>query len=767
MIDFFKKTTTLVIATLIVFSVITRGTAAKNNKATSNLRQQPEKEGNKKQYDYASLEDLLLATPDPQRLRESLRTLTQHSHVAATHGDFENAYFVRDQLLSFGGWDARVEEVRVMMTYPNEQPTLTTSFGFQAKLSEDILEKDATSGTTNWRNHTFLAYSPSGKVTANLVYANYGRPEDFDVLQQLGVSVNGKIVIMRYGECFRGLKVMNAEARGAIGSIIYSDPQQDGFSKGKTFDEGGPWRPPSGVQRGSLQHNSKCAGDPWRLYSENTTSVKDICGYETADMVPKHPALPLSYEDAKPLLEKLGGVAAPAEFQGGLPFNYTVGPSSYTVTMETNHTFEPRTIPNVIATMLAQDHNNNDESSTPSIILGNHRDAWVFGAVDPNSGTTALLEVGRTLSVLQNQTGWKPKRNIILASWSGEEYGLLGSTAYAEMNSAEMDTNVIAYLNVDCAVTGNVSLEVSATHSLNKLFAKAAARVPAPPKPGTTTQDTGNNRTMADMTVWNHKVGTLGSGSDYTAFLDRFGVSSMDMSFKGDYGVYHSVYDSMSWMESQGDPTFEIHQAMTRLWALMAFRLAHEKILPIYMTYQATQVHRDVNALKRDLVATFGRRDDLDQAVHHLEVAKDLFMKAAIAIDKEVGVLEEVNESSSRLPWDHPRDNKLLEQQAHAQKNSASLNRRLAFCERHFVGPGLPKRPWFRHVLQAPGFFLGYGSQAFPGVAQAILDKDVPLAQSEIATVAKALTQAAKFLQSGEEQAASSSEASDEAGVLV
>lgn len=673
----------------------------------------------------ADLEELLLATPDPERLRSVLRTLTQHSHVAGTKGDWDNAYYVQAQLRqNYGFDDVQVEGVQVMMTYPVERPQLSTSFGFHAKLSEDALNNDKTSGTTEWRNHTFLAYSPSGKVTAPLVYANYGRPEDFDALDQMGISVTGMIVIMRYGECFRGLKVMNAEERGAIGSIIYSDPQQDGFTRGPTFDEGGPWRPPSGVQRGSVQHISKCAGDPWRLY-QNESTVKAICGYKTENMIPKHVALPLSYEDAKPLLERLGGASGPKGFQGGLLFNYTVGPSYYDVTMQTNHSFHPRKIPNVIATMYADGYNktSSKEDSIPSIILGNHRDAWVFGAVDPNSGTTSLLEVGRTLGVLRHQGGWKPKRNIILASWSGEEYGLLGSTAYAEMNS---ENDVVAYLNVDCAVTGNVSLKVSATHSLNTLFRQAAERVPAPPQPPSSfgNATTESNRSMAD--AWNQEVETLGSGSDYTVFLDRFGVSSLDMTFEGSYGVYHSVYDSMDWMEQEGDPTFETHQAMTRLWALMAFRLASKEILPIYVIPQAVQVRRDVAALDISISESFG--DELAVPMHLLEIAGQQLLGAARMIEKE------------RVFYEKQADFEKTE------KDRSSLNRRLAFAERQFLGPGLPKRPWFRHTLQAPGFFLGYGSQAFPGVAQAIYDNDADLAKTEITIANNALLSAAKYL---------------------
>ncbi|CAB9498534.1 Glutamate carboxypeptidase 2 [Seminavis robusta] len=682
-----------------------------------------------------NLEKLLLSVPDHERLRESLRYITKRSHVAGTEGDWENAYYVRDRLREFG-FDANIEGVEVMMTYPVDRPKVFTSEGYHAKMSEDILVEDVTSGTTQWRNHTFLAYSPSGQVTGKLVYANFGMPEDFDALGKMGVTVNGTIVIMRYGGCFRGLKVMNAEERGAIGSIIYSDPQQDGFSQGPTYPKG-PWRPPSGVQRGSVQHISKCAGDPWRIYLNNSQSsnstVKEVCGYETHDMIPKHPAVPLSYEDAMPLLEKLGGLSAPSEFQGGLAFNYTVGPSDFDVTIHTNHTFFPRTIPNVIATLTAEV--SNKANTTSAVILGNHRDAWVFGAVDPNSGTTALLEVARTFQVLKQTGQWKQRRDIILASWSGEEYGLLGSTAYAELNAQESQNRVIAYLNVDCAVKGNYSLQVSATHSLAKLFREAAQQVPAPPVLASPSQQSNNtrilrrktpvanNRSMADVTIWkDQEVLTLGSGSDYTAFLDRLGISSLDMSFLGSYGQYHSVYDSMSWMEQQGDPTFEIHQAMTRLWALLAFRLATDEKVPIHMTEQAARLVEDLQVVDTSIQEKFGNQVDtssLDQAAMH-------FLNAAMAIDNEHSRLGEYATTSASQIED--------------------INRRLSLVEREFLGPGLPKRPYYRHVLQAPGYYLGYGSQPFPGIHQAFYDGDAKLAQSEVLVAAKAVSNAASLL---------------------
>lgn len=425
-----------------------------------------------------SLENLL-SLPSRTNLRSHLYNLTRRSHVAGTPGDFYDAHYVLRALSSLPGFEAHIENVDVMLTYPSGRPHLVApDIGYAAQLSEDVLAEDSTSDTP-WRNHTFNAYSPSGIVTAPLVYANYGRPSDFDALEQLGISVENKIVLMRYGRCFRGLKAMNAESRGAIGSIIYSDPLEDGYAPGRDAYPKGPWRSKSSVQRGSVQYNSRCAGDPWRLYAtkDNQTTVEDICGYPTEELIPRHPVLPISYGDAEPLLRALGGPipAAEAEFQGGLEtLVYTVGPSAFEVTLITQNAFTPGKIPNVIATL-----EGTDREAGP-VILGNHRDAWVFGAVDPNSGTTALLEVGRCLSALYSG-GWRPRRSIVLASWSGEEYGLLGSTAFAEMHENEhIMQNAIAYLNVDIAVGGNKRLEASATHSLDKLFLSAASKVPSP-----------------------------------------------------------------------------------------------------------------------------------------------------------------------------------------------------------------------------------------------------------------------------------------------
>ena len=665
--------------------------------------------------------NLLLSSPQPDNLRQYLYDLTQRSHVAGTKGDFENAAYVHSQFQSMIGVEnSKIDVVPVMLSYPKLRPRLSTDF-FEAKLAEDSLEEDETSGSTVWRNHTFLAYSPGGTVTAKLVYANYGRPQDFDTLKELGVSVYGTIVIMRYGECFRGLKVMNAEARGAVGTIIYTDPMEDGFRRGPVYPNG-PWRPPSSVQRGSVQFNSKCAGDPWRLYFTNQ-GLPSPCGYNASELVPSHPALPISYEDAQPLLESIGGPQGPDVFQGGLDFNYTVGPSEYYVTLSTYNQNTPGTIPNVIATIPGSD------PSAGSIILGNHRDAWVFGAVDPNSGTAVLLELARSFSMLL-QKGWKPRRTILLASWSGEEYGLLGSTAFAEL-SPDIVKDAIAYLNVDCAVKGNNGpLSVSLTHSLEELFVNATQTIPAPNQCCCCC-----NQTLYDK--WDQQLNSLGSGSDYTVFLDRLGVVSLDMSYEGDYGVYHSVYDSFSWMEQQGDPSFEIHQAMTRLWILLTYRLASEEILPLRMSSQALRLQRDLQDLQASVAGV-----DLNWT--EILVAAEDFRQAAASIDAQVQQARlSTTTSSAAADFSHS----LRASRPTTPQSQTSINDRLAFTERRFLSQkGLPNRPWFRHILQAPGYYLGYGSQALPGIAESLHNNNTQEAKAQVEEATALIREAAKYL---------------------
>ena len=378
------------------------------------------------------IERTFLAAPSAGSARSNLKHITARPHVAGTQGDHAMATFVRDEIRK-AGIKAEIDPQRVLLAYPlNRSLELIDASGqpmTKLPLAEAILPSDPTSDTW-WRNHTFNAYSPSGDVTAPIVYANFGFPEDFAALKAAGVDVRGKIALMRYGKCFRGLKAMNAERNGAVGALIYSDPEQDGYEKGKVYPYG-PWRPPSSVQRGSMQFISLCPGDPSRAYLP-AGAQEELCGYNQSELIPNIPTLPLSYADAAPLLQALGGPPAPPNFVGALNMTYRLGPSAKGVQarLSIRNSFDKGPVWNVIATIPGTLPADQDQP----VLLGNHRDAWVYGAADPNSGTAQLLEVAKGFGALLAK-GWRPQRTLVLTSWSGEEYGLLGSTAWSEVHA--------------------------------------------------------------------------------------------------------------------------------------------------------------------------------------------------------------------------------------------------------------------------------------------------------------------------------------------
>ncbi|CAM9683547.1 unnamed protein product [Ectocarpus sp. 12 AP-2014] len=644
------------------------------------------------------------------------------------------AQYVHDRFSSFGIPSVEVQPVNALLSNPIQSSlelvdSNSGSVLFTASLSEDTLDLDTTSDT--WlRNHTYNGYSPSGDVTAPLVYANYGRPEDFRELEGMGVSVDGAIVIVRYGHCFRGLKAMNAQERGAVGTIIYSDPQQDGFKRGPTYPDGG-WRPSSSVQRGSCQFNSLCAGDPSR--AANPRSVEKVCGFSKEELVPAIPVMPISYGDAEPLLRALGGAAAPGRFQGGLDFSYTVGPSSGTmVKMVVENEEHVGPVWNVIGTVPGA----LPEELDRPVVLGNHRDAWVFGAVDPNSGTASLIELARGLGALLAE-GWKPMRTIILCSWSGEELGMLGSTAWGEEHAEGILANAAAYLNVDSAVSGHI-LRVKATPSLGGLVKGVLTDV----------QDPESGGSLLD--AWSGDLQRGGSGRREGVFLAHLGIATVDFEFQQDeaaeYGVYHSIYDSFSWVDNYGDPGFRYFQAASRVWGLLALRLATSDVLPFDPPLQAAALQDYVNTLSPSASSSSssGSGDEVagnvggslvlsETDLAPLQDAVEAFRTAA---DKGAG-------------GDSGGDGVGVDSAAEAADwlEVADLNERLAMTERRFlVDEGLPGRQWFRHVLQAPGLYLGYAAESFPGITQALSDGDLELAKEQVHVAAARIEDAATFL---------------------
>eukprot|EP01118_Nematostelium_gracile_P010270 TRINITY_DN3521_c0_g1_i2.p1 TRINITY_DN3521_c0_g1~~TRINITY_DN3521_c0_g1_i2.p1 ORF type:complete len:721 (-),score=152.80 TRINITY_DN3521_c0_g1_i2:96-2045(-) len=602
------------------------------------------------------------------------------AHLAGTVNDYKTAVYTRDQIKSFGIENVEIKQFDGYLSHPiSRSVKLISPSTYDAVMQEPPYPQDKTSNDTD-AVMTFLGYSPSGNVTAEVVYANYGTLEDFDWLVANNISVKGKIVLCRYGRIFRGLKVFIAESLEAAGVLIYSDPMDDGFNQGVPYPNG-PWRPEQGVQRGSTAFLNLCAGDP-------SPARRELClGKEGKyrELIPSIPCLPLSWGDAAPILENLSGRVQPS-WIGGINVSYAIGPGPAVVNMHVEMTFNSTPLWNVIATIPGD--------SAETVVIGNHRDAWVFGAVDPNSGTATLLEVARAFGTLLQQ-GWKPRRTLVMASWDAEEYGLIGSTHYAE-NEAPSDT--IAYLNCDSAVSGPF-FSVSATSSLISLTRYVSTRVIDP--------KTGLNLSS----VWDGTVYTLGSGSDFVAFLDRFGIASSDISFNGNYGVYHSIYDSFYWMENFGDPDFLYHRLAAQYWGVMALTMLDSVALPFDYEQTGIVLTNYLNDLESYINATDASQlDTLDP----IRSALSSFNSSVVEFKERAA--------------------------------SGEYNEQLYKTERKFLySEGLPDRPYFRHMIQAPGLYAGYDAETFPGVREAVRNRDWVVAKRYAGIISDSIQSAAQF----------------------
>src|SRR5579862_6307293 len=515
--------------------------------------------------DEIAVENRFLAVPDPKLAEEHLRILTQAPHMAGTVEDKATADYVAQKFRA-AGLETDIVEYRVWMNYPAEiSVDMTAPAGVsmhgptRERVNGDPYQDDARVVTP------FNAMSPSGDVESDVVYANYGSPEDFKKLEQLKVDVRGKIVVVRYGQNFRGVKAFVAQEHGAAGLIIYSDPADDGWRRGDKYPEG-PWRPDTGVQRGSIGYMFQFPGDPTTPGIASVPSLPDAKRTPPGQsaQLPKIPTTPLSYGDAWPILEHLSGPDSPREWQGALPFTYHLGPGPVKVRMHLKQDYHFRTIWDVIGRVRGSD------LPDEWVVAGNHRDAWVYGAVDPNSGTAAMLESVHGLGELL-KSGWKPRRTIVLGSWDAEEEGLIGSTEWGEQHDSEL-ASAAGYFNMDVAVSGP-KFGASSVPSLKRFLREITKTIPSP-KGGTVydeweTEDrsSGSNQEATDMIGDTRRVpaeqvssgalvGDLGSGSDYTVFLQHVGVPSTDISSTGSYGVYHSAFDDFTWFKTFADPDF-------------------------------------------------------------------------------------------------------------------------------------------------------------------------------------------------------------------
>ena len=706
-------------------------------------------------------EEKLRAIPSPENLRAYMQRLSAQPHHVGSTYDKNNADWIASKFKEFG-LDTHIEQFDVLFPTPKERVVELVEGGpkFTAKLQEPALSQDLTSNQQIEQLPTYNAYSIDGDVTAPLVYVNYGIPEDYEQLDRMGISVKGKIVIARYYHSWRGIKPKVAAEHGAVGCLIYSDPHEDGFVHGETFPAG-PFRPPDGVQRGSVADMPFYPGDPLTPGVGATKDAKRL-KIEEAATITKIPVLPISYADAQPLLAALTGRVAPEGWRGGLGITYHVGPGPAKVHLKVKSNWEIKPVYDVIGKI--QGFTFPDEW----VIRGNHHDGWVNGAEDPISGMVAVLEEARALGELV-KSGWKPKRTIIYCAWDGEEPGLLGSTEWAEAHYEELRAHGVAYINSDS--NGRGYLEVEGSHTLEKLTNDIAREIADPETKLTvwkrhqlhaiadakTTEQREEIRKRADL-----RIPALGSGSDYTAFLQHDGVASLNIGFGGEDkgGIYHSIYDDFYWFTHFSDTDFVYGRALAQTGGTAVMRLADADLLPFEFGNFAETVQTYLKELK-----TLSQKMQDDIRERNREIEEGVF-KATNDPKKPLipPAVETVPPHLNFAPLENAVDvltrsaaeyHKALEVTnanggaALAATSIAEVNKMLMDSERKLTNAaGLPNRPWFRHQLYAPGFYTGYAVKTMPAVREAIELKQWKQADEAIVVVAQVLQDEAALISS-------------------
>ncbi len=669
----------------------------------------------------AKIEEKFLAVPDAKLAGQHLKTLTAEPHLAATPEDHKTAEYVAQKFRA-AGLETEIVPYRVLMN----EPKVVRVEAWDAA-GHQLMSGPTREHVTNDPGQDdprvvmpFNGSSGSGDVTGEVVYANFGRLEDFNQLAAMHIDLHGKIVLVRYGSNFRGVKVYLAEQRGALGVLIYSDPQDDGYYKGDAYPMG-PWRPDTGVQRGSVQYLFKYPGDPETPGVASTPDLPDSARIKNFTgpngNQPNIISIPISYHDAAPILQALQGPGVPQQgWQGALPFRYHVGPSGVKVRLVSEQDYQRRTIWDVVGKVKGSEYP--DEW----VVAGNHRDAWVYGAVDPSSGTAAMLESVHGIGALIEQ-GWRPKRTIVFCSWDAEEEGLIGSTEWVEQHAQTLE-KAVAYFNVDVAVSGP-DFEASAVPSL-KAFVRDVARAVPSPLGGSVYQEwrakhpAQNEHRNANVQVLDLdvRVGELGSGSDFTPFLQHVGVPSTDIGSSGAYGVYHSTFDDFAWYTMNADPHFIYLQEMARVFGAEALRMADADVLPYdYVTY-ALEITAYVEAAKKKAG---------DAGMSSLD-----FGSAEAAAGRLLNAAHRAQALATAAKGDLPRLNLALRQTETA----------------FIIEAGLPNRPWYRHAIYAPGEYTGYSAVVIPGVNEAIDARNANLAAGQLTVLTQALDRAAHTLDS-------------------
>jgi len=696
------------------------------------------------------------ALPQPSNIRAAMERMSARPHHVGSPYDKDNAEWLLARFKEFG-WDAQIEVFSVLFPTPTERLLeLVAPTRFTATLEEPVVAADPTSNQKSEQLPNYNAYSIDGDVTGPLVYVNYGRPQDYEVLERYGISVKGAIVIARYGESWRGIKPKVAAEHGAIGCLIYSDPRDDGFGAGEVFPNG-PMRPSDGAQRGSVMDMPVYPGDPLTPGVGATADAKRLA-LKDATTLTKIPVMPISYGDAQPLLASLTGPVVPADWRGGLPITYHFGPGAGRAHLKLAFSWDQKPLYNVIARLRG--------STFPDqwVIRGNHHDAWVNGAEDPVSGMAAVLEEARALGELRRQ-GWSPKRTIIYCAWDGEEPALLGSTEWAEAHAEELQQHAVAYVNSDG--NGRGFLEAEGSHTLERFINDVARDIEDPEThlsvwkrkqaraiDQAKAEDKDKVRNRAD---W--RIGALGSGSDFTPFLQHLGIPSLNIGFGGEdsSGIYHSIYDDFYFYTHFLDTDFVYGRALAQTGGTAVIRLADADILP----FQYANLVDTLRTYDEELQALVKKRRE-EIVERNRAIADGVFAaindpRRPLAAPKTEPVPPaiELTPISRAIETLARRAVALDEARAAALKKSASpaalaaISVKIAQSEQQLLdAAGLVHREWFKHLIYAPGFYTGYSVKTMPGVREAIEQAQYQSLPGEIARIAKALEREAAWLDS-------------------
>lgn len=691
------------------------------------------------------LEEKFDGTLKVSNMDQWLKTLTARPHHLGSAYGKANAEFMRDQFRSWG-YETEIETYKVLFPTPKVRVLeMTAPTKFVAKLAEPALKEDGTSNQISEQLPVYNAWSADGDVTAELVFVNYGIPEDYEQLERLGIGVKGKIVITKYGGSWRGIKPKVAQEHGAIGCLIYSDPKEDGYNKGDVYPKG-PFRPKDGAQRGSVMDMPIYPGDPLTPGIGATAEAKRLDRKEVLNLI-KIPVLPISYADAQPLLAALGGPVAPEKWHGSLPITYHVGPGPVVVHLKLQFDWKMVDCLNVVAKLKGS------ELPDEWVIRGNHHDGWVNGASDPISGMVVEMEEARAISELV-RSGWKPKRTIVYCAWDGEEPGLIGSTEWAEHHEAELKQKVVAYINSDG--NGRGFLSVQGSHTLESMISEVARDV-TDPETGVSILERAKSQaaanaasTKAKKEILNRKsmmIGALGSGSDYTSFIDHLGIPSINMGFggEGDAGVYHSTYDSYDHYKRFVDPKLDYGIALAKAAGRTTLRLVNSDVLP----FDFKAFHKTVNGYLKEVTTLVDDARETTEIENQM-VKERRYIQAADPTEKyipptakdavpylnfsslqnAVTYLEKISSTFTDLYAGNPKPS----------TNLNRLNQLLYQAEQKLLSPGgLPRRPWFKHTIYAPGYYTGYGVKTLPGIREAIEQRNWTEAQEQIEIAARAI----------------------------